>query len=790
VCTIYEIGKANDGSMFIVMRHYEGRTLRAHIADGPLQLDDAVAYAAGVADGLARAHAKNILHRDIKPANLMVTEENVVKILDFGLAKLTEQARVTRTGAILGTLEYMSPEMAQGKSSDHRADIFSLGVTLYEMVTGKCPFHADNQAGIMYKIVHEDPTPPRRLRGDLSGGLERVILKALEKDPGWRYQSMLEFRDDLLQVTGGTAPGHPVPPAHRPETTAPWKRIVRRYAAGIGVAALVLVIGLNWDSVIKPFLGGGGFGDSKGIVVLPFDVQAAGPEAAWIAAGIGADVADRLTSLAEFEPALWVVPPRKTQGSGVTEPAKANAAYGVNAVLTGTLQGMGENGGLEIVLLDASTLDPIETRDVSTGGPQSGFMNLDDELADLLKIEREPGGVTGGSRYTKVIGAYTAFLSGLGYLASEEDSLVDSALVAFDRAIAMDSLFVAAHVRRAEALFRMGASLGDSSLVNRALETCLAALRLDDTQASAHVLLGNIRSHLGDKEGALEDFTDARARNPRDIDARRRLAWTHLELSQLDKAEEAYQEAIEVNSRYWGTYEDLGYFYYVARRYDDAVAEFRTVSDLAPDHAPTYNYLGAIFYYQEKWDEAIAMFERSFALDKTYAACSNLGTLYYMKGRFKDAVAMYEWAREYYPSDHVVVGNIAAAYKWIPEEREQGKRFLAEAIELAEKRRAESPNDAVLLSFLAGCYAPSDKEAAVRHAERALSLSGDNAEVLFRCAAAYEDMGQRTRALVLLGDAIKHGYSLKMIAHEPYFQELRKDPRYDLLISEHVEESS
>ena len=196
ICTIYEIDETGDGQLYLVMARYEGETLKERIARGPLSLDDAIDIATQVGQGLAEAHGAGIVHRDIKPANLLITKTGVVKILDFGLAKLAGSEGVTQTGTTVGTVAYMSPEQARGQEVDHRTDIWSLGVVLYEMLAGTPPFQGENLLSISNAIV--DGEPPS-LTGS-SSSVQPVAGKALTKDRTQRYPSVSDLVADLRAV--------------------------------------------------------------------------------------------------------------------------------------------------------------------------------------------------------------------------------------------------------------------------------------------------------------------------------------------------------------------------------------------------------------------------------------------------------------------------------------------------------------------------------------------------------------------------------------------------------------
>ena len=253
IITVHDVN-SDDGVDFIVMEYVDGRTLDALIPSKGLRLSLAVKYAVQIADALAKAHDAGILHRDLKPSNLMVTSEGRVKVLDFGLAKLTDRSDsssdaatfsahpVTGEGMVMGTAPYMSPEQAEGRKLDARSDIFSFGSVLYELVTGQKPFHGDSTLSIVAKILHEDPKPVSQLVPLIPSDLAKIVSQCLRKDPARRYQHMADVRVALEDVQDESVSGPPVPVVRAP---------VRRRWAWVTLVSVVLVGGVfAWRALL------------------------------------------------------------------------------------------------------------------------------------------------------------------------------------------------------------------------------------------------------------------------------------------------------------------------------------------------------------------------------------------------------------------------------------------------------------------------------------------------------------------------------------------------------------
>ena len=300
ICVIYEVGESEERP-YIAMEYVEGETLRDRLKNGALAAEEALRIAGQIAAGLAEAHGKGIIHRDIKSANIMVTKKGQAKVMDFGLAKLRGGSSLTKSQTTLGTVAYMSPEQARGEELDHRTDLWSLGVVLYEMLAGELPFNGDHDQTVIHAILHKEPKRLDKIRPGLPPGLGRIAFQALTKYPDGRYQTMEDFRNDLEAVAEGLKP-------------LKAKRRMRRTILGLDrafllrgvLAAIIVLFGLNAGGFRDRVLGRkGGAEPAIRLAVLPFANLSGDPEQEFLADGITQEM---ITQLGRLHPqALSVI---------------------------------------------------------------------------------------------------------------------------------------------------------------------------------------------------------------------------------------------------------------------------------------------------------------------------------------------------------------------------------------------------------------------------------------------------------------------------------------------------
>lgn len=783
ICAIHDIGETPDGQLFICMALCEGETLRKIIDVDHTSVEQTLDIGIQIARGLAKAHDQQIVHRDIKPANIIVTKDGEVKVVDFGLAKLTGTTRVTRTGSSLGTVAYMSPEQTRGEPLDARTDIFSLGVVLYEMLAGRHPFASDNDAAVVYSILHKDPEPLAGYREDVSKELQRVIDGALTKSVAGRYRSMHALLADLERIRAGMAPELP----KRRRASA---RTVLAAAAIVVAAALVLfAVPESRRAIMGTLQGSSG---EKRIVVLPFGNV--GGQAANLAFcdGMMETLTSQLTQFEKLQGSFWVVPASEVRTRGVTSPSEARKVFGVNLVVSGSVQRFTDRFRVTLNVIDVSDPDsPRQLKSSVIDDSRANTAALQDsiiiKMAAMFDVELMPesrlmlaAGTTDNSQ------AYEFYLEGRGYLQRyESEENIDRAISLFERTIMIDSLYALAYAGLGEAYVRKYRQTMNTQWIAPALRNGRRAVGLDERLAPARVALGMIYRETGEYERAIVELKNVLAVDPTNAAACQELATTYADAGMVPEAESIYRKAIQLRPDYWGCYYSLGVLFFRNDRPEEAVAQFKRVIELTPDNMWGYNSLGAAYYSLDRRDEAHDMFERSIAAQPNYRAYANLATLDYVAGRYAEAANMYEKALEMSSSSYLTWGSFANACYWLPERRGEAYEHYRRAAAMAEEQLTVNARDPRLLARLAGYYAMlGEAERADVLARESLALEPDNSRIVYSAGCTYEQLGRRMDAVKYIARALTIGYSFAEFETDPWLQDLRADEQFSLSLSE------
>lgn len=795
IATIHAIEETDDArgeeEMFIVMEYIEGHELKdviehKHAADENiqhLQLDDIIDYAIQIAEGLEAAHKKEIVHRDIKSSNIMITENGKIKIMDFGLAKIRGGSHLTTIGSTIGTAAYMSPEQARGDEVDNRSDIWSFGVLLYEMLTGKLPFRGEYDQAIIYSILSEKPEPIPH--NNFPDSLVNIVNKCLQKDKRTRYQTVSKLLDDLKRIKKN--PDTNLEIELNKKDNYRHKNLFIVSGISLFVIILLFVFPLSRNFFIS-LINSPSVSTEKHLLILPFNIIGGDSSRQAFCDGLAETLSSNLTQMEQFQGSLWVVPSGDVIQNKIKTAAEAYKMYGANLVVTGSLQFLNNLLRLTINLVDAKNLRQLNSSiiDVKSKNIPTTQNRVVVKLLEMLHIEMNPGlkGILDAGQ-TTIPEAYEYYVRGRGNLQRYENlDNVEEAVNLFKLAAESDTNYALAYTGLGEAYLRKYEITQQPELIKLAKENGEKAFKLDSTLAPINITLGMIYSETGNYKSAVEHFKSALLNDPNNAAAFRGLAKAYESSDNNPEAELIYKRAIELKPDYWAGYNDLGAFYYRHSRYEDAINQFKEVIKLTPNNYKGYNNLGGIYYLLEKWPDAQEMFEKSLKVRKSYNIYSNLGTLYYIEGKYDKAAKMYEEALKINNNDYLTWGNLAAAYFEIPVDKGKAISTYKTAIALAEKKLEINPNDPEVISNLAGYYADTgDSLKAVNMITKAVSKAPDNELVMYRAAATYEILGNRKKALYWIGQAITNGYSRSEIEHQPELKGLIADQRYKELVS-------
>jgi serine/threonine-protein kinase len=612
VAHIYEIGEA-DGRHFIAMELVEGDSLALRIDKGPLAQSEVLELGRQISEALDAAHEKGITHRDIKPANIMITPRGQVKVLDFGLAKINRPAAddeatqaMTQPGVVMGTMRYMSPEQALGREVDHRTDLFSLGVVLYEMTTGKQPFAGPTAAQTLDRILHAQP-PPVTGAGDR---LRRVIERCLEKDREKRYGSARELLAELR--------GRP------PEVTSRrrwWPLAAGALATAVVAAALAL-----WWAVRSPAV------DS--VAVLPFSHTGGNPELEYLTEGVTDNLINSLAQVAGLKVTARSLAYRH-QGKD-SDPLRAARDLKVRAVVTGRLVQRGDTLTLQAELMDVSDGSQMWGRQYRRKAGDLGA--LEEELARDIRTRLRPGDqgpAPPRRRYQDNVAAYQAYLKGKHYAYRYTVEDRQRAHEYLQQAITIDPLYAPAYAALAEVL----CLLGTQETLAHAKGYATKALEIDDQLAEAHNALGVVRYvYDWDWRGAERAFRRAIELNPNYVWAH---DWYGFYLILMGRSEEGIRElsrAVELDPLSPAVSSDLADGYRLSGQPGRAIEQNLRSLESDPNFWLAHLLLGLAYRDLGRHEEALRALEKARAVSDTDAMpLAFIGQIYGLAGRPADA---------------------------------------------------------------------------------------------------------------------------------------------------------
>jgi len=641
ICNVHDVGETSDGQTFIVMACYEGESLKSKIENGGLRIEDGIDLAIQIAEGLARAHEAGIVHRDIKPANIFITTHNEVKILDFGLAKLTGQTILTKTGSTLGTAAYMSPEQAKGEPVDHRTDIWSMGVVLYEMLTGKRPFESDQELALLYSIMNEDARSIKSLRPEVPEALEQVVRRAMAKRPEERYQTAGDLIADLKILKGseGTS-GATI--ASRLARKKRNRRIA--FVAGLSIlmaGAVFFLLPLVQENALAS--------NPRTIAVVSFKNQTGDKSQDHI----GNVLQDAIITSLEQSKYLRVTT-RERMADILKQMGKKDAEYvdndlgleicrrdGAQLLAVGTFARVGELYQTTLKLVDVSTLETVGSYSTKGTGVESLLEKQIDELS------REVAGGIGVSERkaqeqirpvaeigTTSMEAYQLFLRGV----QESDKMFGAeSRRYFGMAVQKDSQFVAAWC------WLRGANEGFDSIAEARAARKAISLADKASEKDKYIIAvfdTNVRAALLGTHGTREaDFVKLAAQRwPNDKRWQQAWGFWALREGRVEEAIAAQTRALELDPTYTMALNQLGYIYQGLGDTTKEAEIWTRYIAASPGDPDPYDCLGDLYLNRGSEDDAMSYYNQASQLKPGCFSTAKIAAIYFLREDYGQAL--------------------------------------------------------------------------------------------------------------------------------------------------------
>lgn len=634
-----------EGRRFIVMEMVQGRTLDGLIPPGGMPWPRCVEIALGIVDAVDAAHGHGVTHRDIKPRNIMVDDHDHPKVLDFGLARVLHpvpaaaQHSSTPTEILMseerveGTLPYMSPEQLRGEPADARSDIFSLGVVFYEMATGRRPFAGETPAELIASILRDDPEAPSTIRPDVPPRLERILSRALQKDPSMRFRAAAELRREILALAEDCRSGQPS-------------------------------------------------GTIRSLAVLPLEDFSGDPDRAYFSDGMTEVLLNNLSRIR----ALKVISRTSVMRyKGVKRPLSEIACeLGVDGIVEGSILRVGNRVRIVVRLVDAIRDHQIwsETYERDMGDILALQSEMARTIAEHIAVELTPQEhariAQAGRRVDPAV--HEAYLRGRYFWHKRTTESVRRGLDCFEQAVRLDPTYAPAYAGVADSYIVDGGrylSVPPKVAYDRAGAAALKAMQLDDNLAEAHTSLAAVLTDFNwDWRGADREYRRAIELNPNYATAH---SWFAEQLSRMGRHDEAIAEArraLELDPVSIFGSMLVAWILYFARRYGEAIQQASRTLDLDPAYATALRILGWACEETGRYEDAIRAHERASELtDRRPNFAGQLGRAYALAGRTADArdvlAGLIAESRESYVSAfdiavlEAALGETGAALDWL-----------------------------------------------------------------------------------------------------------------------------
>jgi tetratricopeptide (TPR) repeat protein/TolB-like protein/predicted Ser/Thr protein kinase len=799
VVRIFDLGEA-DGVRFITMEYIEGSDLRSLLHErGKFTPTEAVTVIKQVCRALQAAHAEGVIHRDLKPQNIMRDRNGRIVVMDFGLARSLGDPGMTQSGALVGTLEYMSPEQAMGLELDPRSDLYALGLIFYELLIGKSPFKADSALASLMKRTQEQAVPASDVDKNVPAAVSAIVSRCLEREPSKRYGSVSELLQQLEawesnpHLSASTIRRADAMP-RSVQITLPFS--ARRIWMALAVVALLLAVLFAVPSARNFILrrqpagvtGVRGIPDlkqGKYVAVLPLRILGDQKALQYVADGLVEALAAKLFPLKDVHIASGPAVETAAQKGSLEKIARA---LGVNLIVQGTVQGSADRFRVVVSLQDVNGGRQVWTQEFS-GVPQD-LLTLEDQIyaqllgaLELQPTDEERARTT--AHPTENVEAYDLYLRGRNAMRGWQDlKNVESAIGYYEAAIKQDAGFALAYTGLADASLRLYKERKDSLWAEKAQAAALQAERLNDKLPEVHLALGSVYTATGKTGEAAAELKRAQDLAPNSDEVYRRLGDVYRASGKKEEALAAYQKAVNANPYFWVNHDALGGAYLRFGETQKALPFFRKVTELEPENAIGFDNIGNVYLREGKYQECIPFYERALKIQPYYATYSNLGTAYFFLKRYDDAVKMFEQAVAMNPNEQQAAANLADAYRWSGRS-EQAKATYDKAIALAYKELRVNPRDASILSNLGLFYAKKGSATqALNFIRQARGIDRNDVSLIYDEAVVESLSGDQRAALRALREALRKGYPAEEAQSDPELAKLQALPEFTAVLKE------